>query len=156
MFCRFCGKEISEDSRFCPHCGKVLQAEDNASGIPPERDGGFGPKGPEDASFSGFGGGAPYGNSNPYNGNTPPNYGNMPPYARQPAPDVPNIGWGILGFFFPLIGLIMFLVWHDEYPNRARMCGKGALISVIVGVGAAILMFVFLFAILGLVGCSAL
>ena len=24
MYCRFCGKEIPEDSRFCKYCGKEL------------------------------------------------------------------------------------------------------------------------------------
>ena len=24
MYCRYCGKEIAEDSRFCSHCGKEL------------------------------------------------------------------------------------------------------------------------------------
>lgn len=27
MFCKFCGKEISEDSKFCPFCGKKLIEE---------------------------------------------------------------------------------------------------------------------------------
>lgn len=25
MYCKYCGKEISEDSRFCNYCGKALQ-----------------------------------------------------------------------------------------------------------------------------------
>ena len=25
MYCKYCGKEISEDSRFCRHCGKALE-----------------------------------------------------------------------------------------------------------------------------------
>ncbi len=27
MFCKFCGKEIDENSKFCPHCGKQLLGE---------------------------------------------------------------------------------------------------------------------------------
>ena len=51
-----------------------------------------------------------------------------------PAADAPNIGFAILSFFFPLIGLILWLVWKDTYPLKAKSCGKGALIGVIVGV----------------------
>ncbi|MDR0850983.1 MAG: zinc-ribbon domain-containing protein [Clostridiales Family XIII bacterium] len=43
-------------------------------------------------------------------------------------------GYAVLGFFFPVVGLILFLVWKDAaFPLRARSAGKGALISVIIG-----------------------
>ncbi len=44
-----------------------------------------------------------------------------------------SAGWAVLGFLFPLIGLILYLVWKEELPLRAKSIGKGALISVIVG-----------------------
>lgn len=40
-------------------------------------------------------------------------------------------GWAILSFFFPIVGLILFIVWKDSKPKSARAAGKGALISVI-------------------------
>ena len=43
-------------------------------------------------------------------------------------------GWGVLSFLIPLVGLILFLVWREERPNTANVCGKCALASVIVGV----------------------
>lgn len=52
----------------------------------------------------------------------------MPP---QPA-DTGSFGWAVLGFFFPLVGLILFLVWKDEKPVSAKQAGMGALVSVIV------------------------
>jgi len=45
--------------------------------------------------------------------------------------DAPNGGFATLGFFFPLVGLILFLVWKDQTPLKARSAGKGALIGVI-------------------------
>ena len=54
--------------------------------------------------------------------------------------DEPSAGFGVLSFFFPLVGLILFLVWKDERPLRAKSCGKGALISVIVSVVSGILL----------------
>lgn len=50
------------------------------------------------------------------------------------------MGFAVLGFFFPIVGLILYLVWHTEYPLKAKSCGKGALIGFCVGVVAGILM----------------
>lgn len=44
-----------------------------------------------------------------------------------------GFGYGVLGFFFPLIGLILYLCWKDNKPNNAKAVGKGALINVIIG-----------------------
>lgn len=33
MYCKNCGKEISEDSNFCPQCGKSLNAPDSAEDV---------------------------------------------------------------------------------------------------------------------------
>jgi len=43
-----------------------------------------------------------------------------------------NFGWAVLGFFVPLVGLILFLVWKNERPADAKMAGMGALVSVII------------------------
>lgn len=53
--------------------------------------------------------------------------------------DAPSGGFAVLGFFIPLVGLILFLVWHDTYLLRAKSAGKGALVGVITGVALAIL-----------------
>lgn len=48
--------------------------------------------------------------------------------------DTGNIGWGVLGFFIPLVGLILYLIWKDEKPKTAKVAGKGALIGFIVSI----------------------
>lgn len=53
--------------------------------------------------------------------------------------------WGVLGFFVPLAGLILFLVWMDDKPKTAKKCGIGALISVILGVVLAVAYFILIF-----------
>ena len=67
MYCRNCGKEIPNDSRICPFCGKE---QNNSVGA---------------------------------------NYD-----------DSGSVGWAILGFFIPLVGLILFLVWKDSKPRCAK------------------------------------
>ncbi len=58
--------------------------------------------------------------------------------------DSGSIGWGFLGFFFPLIGLILYLVWKDTAPNNASIAGKGALIGFISGIVLSIIMYIIM------------
>jgi hypothetical protein len=56
-----------------------------------------------------------------------------PPGTTGQAPsDAPSMGYAVLGFFIPLAGLILYLVWKDQYPLRAKSAGKGALFGFIV------------------------
>lgn len=49
---------------------------------------------------------------------------------QQPIDDSGSIGWGVLGCCIPVVGLILFLVWHDTKPKNAKAAGIGALVSV--------------------------
>ena len=122
--CPYCGAQVDDNAMVCNVC--------NASLAPaaPQND----PR--------------PTMNGNPYNaqnaGPRPGAYGtpyqNGVPYPQPMAPaDAPNTGFAVLGFFFPLIGLILFLMWKDQTPLKAKSAGKGALIGVIVWVGGSIL-----------------
>lgn len=52
---------------------------------------------------------------------------------QMPA-DGKSFGFAFLGFCLPLVGLILWLVWKDSTPLKAKSCGKGALVGVIVSV----------------------
>ena len=54
--------------------------------------------------------------------------------------DKPNAGYAVLGFFFPLIGFILYLIWKNNFPYKAKSCGKGALIGFISGTITAIVL----------------
>ena len=59
------------------------------------------------------------------------------PYGNQQTfkpVDSNNTGFNILSFLFPIVGLILYLVFKDEKPIQATGCGKWALIGFIVGV----------------------
>ena len=43
-----------------------------------------------------------------------------------------NFGWAVLGFFVPIAGLVLYLVWKNENPGDAKMAGMGALVSAIL------------------------
>ena len=68
--------------------------------------------------------------------------------------DAPNAGFAVLGFFFPLIGLILYLVWKADYPLKAKSCGKGALIGFIVGIVLSILYVVIIVAAAGCIAAN--
>lgn len=75
-----------------------------------------------------------------------------PPSMVQAAPnpqDTGSFGWAVLGFFVPLAGLILYLVWKNEKPLTARRAGKGALISVIVSVVLMVIWMILMFVLVG-------
>lgn len=45
--------------------------------------------------------------------------------------DNSSVGFAILGFFIPIVGLILYLVYEEKKPKRAKSAGKGALIGII-------------------------
>jgi len=59
----------------------------------------------------------------------------QPAVGGQPNPaDTGSFGWAVLGFFVPLAGLILWIVWKTERPLSAKKAGIGALVSVLASV----------------------
>ena len=54
--------------------------------------------------------------------------------SRAHPDDQSSIGFAILSFFLPIIGLILWLVWRDEKPLKAGSAGKGALAGVVINI----------------------
>ena len=63
-----------------------------------------------------------------------PHCGVQQAQVQQAVVDEGGFLWGCLGFCIPLVGLLLFLVWHDTKPKTAKAAGMGALISVIIAV----------------------
>lgn len=83
MFCKYCGRKIEEDARFCPYCGADTSSEVQNH-----------------------------------------------PVSKTPLNADSNILWGLLCFFFPVVGLIIYLCWRDTQPERAKVCGICAIVGV--------------------------
>lgn len=62
--------------------------------------------------------------------------------------DSGSFGWALLGFFVPLAGLILYLIWNDSYPMRAKSCGKGALTGAITSVVLTVLFYILYFTVI--------
>ena len=140
MFCTSCGKEFQNDMNFCPYCGTpAMKSEQGAQNYDNGQNYYQNPYGYGQT----YGNGQPYGNQAPYGYNTPdPN-------------DVPSAGFNALAFFFPVVGLVLYLVWRDSTPKKAKAIGKWALISVIVGVVLYILMIIGMTAMFTFTGMSS-
>ena len=121
--CKKCGNPLHEGDMFCPSCGERCAPPAQA------QEGAWSPSPTYAPPQSQYGQGSP---------------------AAPVTVDRPSGGFFALGFFFPLVGLILFLVWKDQLPLRAKSCGKGALVGVIVQ-----FVFGFIFGIIiGVAGAS--
>lgn len=58
------------------------------------------------------------------------NYYNQP--YRPVEEDAPSVGFAILSFLVPIIGLVLFLVWNKEYPLKAKSCLKGFIANCVL------------------------
>lgn len=83
-----------------------------------------------------------------------PNCGCSQEPAVEKPQDAKSFGWALLGFCVPLVGLILYLVWKDQTPLKAKSCGKGALISVIVSVAVYIIYVLFIATLLASLGAA--
>ena len=86
-------------------------------------------------------GGQPGYQQPPYGGQ--PGY-QQPPYGGMPNnADVPSSGMNALAFFIPILGLVLYLVWKDQFPVKAKAVGKWALISFISGIVFYVITMIF-------------
>ena len=57
---------------------------------------------------------------------------------QQSLGDGPNFGIALVGFLFPLIGIILFCCWHSSTPQKASSALKGAVLGIIISVILAV------------------
>lgn len=60
----------------------------------------------------------------------------------QGSVDQANFGFAILGFIVPIAGIILYFIWKNEYPLKARSCIRGALVSISIAVIIVVLSLV--------------
>lgn len=66
-------------------------------------------------------------------------------HKNKSRPDESSIGFGILSFFVPVAGIVLYLVWRDEKPLIAKSCLYGFLTSLAVIAALFILYFIIIF-----------
>lgn len=127
--CPYCGTQLNDDVNFCTNCGAGVA---NVQPIQPA---------PQTVAQNIPGYDPNYQpmqqNPNPYQGN---------PYQQpiNPAPGVEDsgsIGWAILGFLIPIVGIVLWLVWKNTKPN----CAQKAIIGAVVGFVLNFICLLFLY-----------
>ena len=112
----------SEQKVFCPGCGQELSPEENFCSVCGKQ-------------------------------RTTPAQGAQPVFQQQVYPqmgyvqDAPSGGMTALSFFFPIVGLILYLGWKDQTPLKAHSAGKGALIGVIVWTALSVILAILAYVI---------
>ena len=59
------------------------------------------------------------------------------------------VGWGILSFFFPIVGLILFLVFKNDKPKASKVSGICALVSTVLNIIIITISFALLGGVIG-------
>lgn len=150
MFCSNCGKELTDNAAFCPECGAAQTAPQEEAPqaapqeIPTEPVYSAQPQTPPQTSYQQPSYQQPVYQQNQYQQNQPP-YQQQAPYQPAAPVDSGSFGWAVLGFFFPIVGLILFLVWKDQKPLSSKKAGIGALVGVILSVVFYVLVYVVIF-----------
>ncbi len=132
-YCQNCGTRIDDYIAVCPACGASVSYQTN--GRPMNQSVGQ----PVNEQQYPQNNQPPQNNGQVYNNPYAPNNGYNNGYGNggynQPAVDnTPNTGYALLGFFIPIVGLILWIIEKDTKPGRAKSAIKGALTSIILSV----------------------
>ena len=117
MYCRNCGYELKESDRKCPACGepvKMIYVYDDGKEYKTKKFEDM--KAPESH----------------YTYETKTDKKAAAGGSYTPSEDSGSVGWWFVGFFLPLVGLILFLVWKDDKPKSSKKAGIGALVGFIL------------------------
>ncbi|TVP85549.1 MAG: zinc-ribbon domain-containing protein [Acholeplasmataceae bacterium] len=68
----------------------------------------------------------------------------QPQHVAATSSDGHSFGYALLGFIFPLLGFILYLLWRHPYPLRAGSTGRGVLTRLVFYIAGMILIIVFL------------
>ena len=74
--------------------------------------------------------------------------GNSVPQLKEALSDIQkevwsNSGWSLLSFFIPIVGLILYLVWKETSPSKAKAVGYGALIGFVISLCGGLIAGIF-------------
>ena len=137
MFCKYCGEKLDEKLLeekgviFCPKCGTENKKaksgkKDNKKVSLEENETKEVVKTTEDASVA-----------------KALELANNPSVeAKVYHKDSGSVGLGILGFFIPIIGIILYFCLIRTSPRNANAAGAGALICIVLAIVAALVFVV--------------
>lgn len=136
-YCQNCGTQLEDHIVVCPACGASVNYRANGQPMNPSEDRTVNEQQTPQNNQPPQNGTQVYnypyaqnnGNNNGYNNG----YGNGG-YNQPVSDDAPSTGYALLGFFIPIVGLLLWVMEKDTKPKRANSAIKGALIGIILSV----------------------
>ena len=101
-YCTYCGSQLDDNALFCPNCG-AKQSTNNANSTSGER-----------SFFEEHAFGNTYSGRGAFSSN-------------DPLVTERSRGITVLSFIFPIVGLILWLMWRYTKPGKATSAAKGVL-----------------------------
>ena len=68
----------------------------------------------------------------------------VPGTLRKNDNDDGSFIWAVIGFLLPIIGILLFAIWHSDRPKSAKMAGMGALVSILASVIIVLIVLVIM------------
>lgn len=124
--CNKCGNNLYGNKTKCPFCGEPIGSNSRTTTSRPNTS----------TTGNKLNSSSYQSNTNKYNGyNGSSNNQSTSTGSRSSSRsvDTGSAGWGLLGFCFPIVGIILYLVWQTDQPLNAKAALNGALISIIIG-----------------------
>lgn len=146
-YCSKCGNEVRDNDLFCSKCGANLDF--NSQSTPIENcdnkttNENINQNNNQNTSQNNNQNNEYHNNGynqygNYYQNNHPYNNSNQYHYEN----DKPSTALAVVSFFFPIVGLVLYLAMLDSKPISSKKYGKMALIGFLVGVVLGIIIFV--------------
>ena len=117
-YCSHCGNVADDEALYCTKCGCTIDGKNRKC---------------ENEEYNG--------NNNHNENNCDSNQNSQ--YTVNMSDKSTNILLLLLSFFFPIVGLVLYIAYQNTDKEKANSAGKGALIGVCVSVGLSILSTIF-------------
>ena len=121
--CNKCGNNLYGNKTKCPFCGEPIGSGSRSSYSKPSNS----------SSSNKLNSSNYSNNNNSYSGYSNNQKSHSTPTRSTSSVDTGSGGWGLLGFCFPIVGIILYLVWQNDQPLNGKAALNGALIAIVVG-----------------------
>ncbi len=115
MYCKKCGSKLFGDEEVCPYCGEPIDQKESKEDIVSKRLSILEENKTVREEIDAI--------------NKEYSFSAM---KEEKVEDPGSIWYAVLGYFVPIVGFILFLVWKNEKPKSAKQAGIGALISFVL------------------------
>lgn len=129
MYCKYCGHKLEDGAKFCTNCG--AQQEDDTT-FEPTEESKYEPTVVAEATQE---------EEYDFGATAETEQPKQEEQKDEPKKDDHSnaVAFGIISFFVPILGFILFAIWRKEYPERSKACLIGAIVAIAISVSISII-----------------